>query len=436
MTRSRLWLFVSRILRALWFRPAVYAAAALAVLLVAPYVATLLPDGLMKLIGLQGVYDLLNALANTLLTVAIFSLGILAASMRSAAQGATPRVRPLLAEDPTARNAISTFIGGFVFSVAGIVILSTGYYSDAAKVLMFFITCMLILALIVALLRWIGRLSRLGGVPEAVDLAEEATRKALIALAKDPSLGGLPAKGGSTGEFTLLAERPGFVQAIEIDELGALAEELDVDLYVQARPGALVGPGHPLLTTNQPLADHQQDQLRGKFVVGKRRTFEADPRFGLVVLSEIASRALSPAVNDPGTAIDVITTSARLLCEWNETAATHQPEVRWSRLHVQPVTVEHLVEDAFRWIARDGSKMAEVQLWLFKSLKMLVAQDPDRFRPAARAIAREALARAKQGMVLPVELGSLPLAPRRDPTRVPRLSRHRGHERESPWRPR
>jgi uncharacterized membrane protein len=357
--------------------------------------ATLLPDGLMKLIGLQGVYDLLNALASTLLSVAIFSLGILAASLRSAAQGATPRVRPLLAEDPTARNAISTFIGGFVFAVVGIVILSTGYYSDAAKVLMFGITCLLILALIVALVRWIGRLSRLGGVSESIDLAEEATCRALLDLAREPFLGGTPARGTAPPNCPLVARTPGFVQAIDVERLNAVAEDLDTDLYLQARPGALVGPGHPLLRTHRPLTEEQEERLRGTFVIGNRRTFEADPRFGFIVLSEIASRALSPAVNDPGTAIDVITTSTRLLCDWRAAACQRAPEVRHARLHVRPVTVDHLLEDAFRSITRDGAKSIEVQIWLLKSLKMLVAQDADQFRPAAQAIARDVLARAQ-----------------------------------------
>nr|WP_037278299.1 DUF2254 domain-containing protein [Rubellimicrobium mesophilum] len=407
MTRSRLQLFLSRILRALWFRPALYAAAALAVLLVAPDVARLLPDGLMKVIGLSGVYDLLNALASTLLTVAIFSLGILATSLRATAQGATPRVRPLLSEDRTARNAISTFIGGFVFAVVGIVILSTGYYSDAAKVLMFFVTCVLILALIVALVRWIGRLSRLGGVAESIDLAEEATRRALLDLAAGPVLGGTPTARPLSGGHAIGPGAPGFVQAVDVGELGVLAKELDVDLHLLARPGAFVGPGQPLLLTSRPLMAKDQERLRKPFVIGHQRTFEADPRFGLVVLSEIASRALSPAVNDPGTAIDVITTSTRLLSEWSTAAAQARPEVRCPRLSVRPITVEQLLEDAFRWIARDAAGTAEVQVWLLKCLRMLMAQDPDRFGPPVRALARETLARAEQAQGLPSELKEL-----------------------------
>jgi uncharacterized membrane protein len=40
------------------------------------------------------------------------------------------------------------------------------------------------------------------------------------------------------------------------------------------------------------------NELRKAFVIGNMRYFHEDPRFGLITLSEIASRALSPAVND------------------------------------------------------------------------------------------------------------------------------------------
>ena len=42
------------------------------------------------------------------------------------------------------------------------------------------------------------------------------------------------------------------------------------------------------------------EAIAATFVIGGSRVFDQDPRFGLLVLSEIASRALSPAVNDPG----------------------------------------------------------------------------------------------------------------------------------------
>lgn len=403
MIPGRLRLLLSRVRRALWFQPALYAAAALGALVLAPLVAARLPGGLMALIGLDGVYDLLTALASTLLAVATFSLGILAASLRAASQAATPRVRPLLAEDPTARNAISTFIGGFVFAVAGIVILSTGYYSDAAKVLMFGVTCLLILALIVALVRWIGRLGRLGGVAEAIDLVEETTARALAALAAEPHLGGIPAAAPPGDADPLHPDRPGILQAIDVGALAAAAEDLDADLHLRARPGALVGPGRPLLLASRPLDEDGRRRLRDAFVVGPRRTFEADPLFGLEVLSEIGQRALSPAVNDPGTAVEVATAATRLLCGWSRAAADAAPATTHPRLHVPPVTPEALVRDAFARLLRDGAGAAEVQARVLEGLAMLATQDPLRLGPPARAMAAEGLARAARAGLSPRE---------------------------------
>ncbi|WP_305804424.1 DUF2254 family protein [Stenotrophomonas sp. YIM B06876] len=49
-------------------------------------------------------------------------------------------------------------------------------------------------------------------------------------------------------------------------------------------------------------------------MVGAQRSLDQDPRFGLLVLGEVASRALSPAINNPCTAIDVIGRAVH--CRW------------------------------------------------------------------------------------------------------------------------
>ena len=88
-----------------------------------------------------------------------------------------------------------------------------------------------------------------------------------------------------------------------------------------ALPGTFVAPGRALAyvaTDPGSSTDIDTGQITQAIITGSKRTFDDDPRFGLVVLSEIASRALSPAVNDPGTAIDVIGTLVRLFARWSE----------------------------------------------------------------------------------------------------------------------
>ena len=57
------------------------------------------------------------------------------------------------------------------------------------------------------------------------------------------------------------------------------------------------------------------DRLRGLFVIGEERTIEQDPAFALRILVDIAIRALSPAVNDPTTAVQGLDGVDALLLE-------------------------------------------------------------------------------------------------------------------------
>ncbi|MBO4170344.1 DUF2254 domain-containing protein [Cereibacter azotoformans] len=394
--------------QSLWFTPALYAIVAVTVLLLAPVIAPFIPPELVELIGLDGVYDLLDALANTLLAVAIFSLGIMASSMQAAAGAATPRARPLLMKDRTAQNAISTFIGGFIFAIVGLVGLSTEYYNDASRVVLFLASCVVILAVILALIRWIGRLTGLGDVSEVTDLLEETVKEALAAHARDPFFGGVRKDSADRGGFDLFPRGFGHVQAIDGERLAALVEDRRLSLHLLVRPGAYVDPKRPVLRAAEPFDEETADALLATLTIGPERRFETDPRYGLIALSEIASRALSPGVNDPGTAIGVIGTAVRVLAYWSDKLQA-TPEVRHPRLHVVPLAAADVMEDAFRWIARDGAGQLEVQIRLQKALATLAAHDPRLFGAAARLLSRESLARAAQAMKMHQDLDRLRL---------------------------
>lgn len=101
-----------------------------------------------------------------------------------------------------------------------------------------------------------------------------------------------------------------------------MAEEREGGVIVFALSGAFAMPGRPLeFLQAGPREQHSPDDegVRQAFEIAGERRFDHDPRFSLVVRSEIAGRALSPAVNDPGTAIDIVGTLVRLFVLWNDT---------------------------------------------------------------------------------------------------------------------
>src|SRR5690606_6627040 len=120
------------------------------------------------------------------------------------------------------------------------------------------------------------------------------------------------------------------------------------------------------------------------FQIGSDRLFENNPRFGHVDLSEIAVRALSPAVNDPATAISVISSLLRLFNMWakqEEDKDTQTP--KYDRIAAPEISLNDMFDDAFTAIARDGAGMVEVSVRLQKAFGSLVSTGHPDIRDAA-----------------------------------------------------
>ena len=217
------------------------------------------------------------------------------------------------------------------------------------------------------------------------------------AAAKAPAFGGRMASRPKKG-VEIHAEEVGYVQSVDADELELAAKEADTIVHIVARPGSLVGPGSVLAIADSKVEDFEK-RVRKTFALGTSRTFDEDPRFGLICLSEIASRALSPAVNDPGTAISVLRAMTRLLVDWSQTRAQDfDGEIRHEHLTSERVGTVDVLRDAFGAIGRDGAAHIEVAIRLQKSLALLDRADHGALGPAAAELAAEAFERSDQDL--------------------------------------
>ena len=176
---SSAWVWrLRRLTRSAGVRAAAFAVLATATAVVGYFLRDLIPERFNDLIGASAVESLLNVLASSLLSVTTFTLGAMVAAYGSAAN-ATPRATPLIIADSTSQNVLSTFVGAFVFSIVGLVMLRTGVYGAGGRVVLFVATILVIVLVVVVLLRWIARISNLGLLSDTIDRAESATRDAL-----------------------------------------------------------------------------------------------------------------------------------------------------------------------------------------------------------------------------------------------------------------
>src|SRR5690606_9721181 len=154
------------------------------------------------------------------------------------------------------------------------------------------------------------------------------------------------------GATALCDERIGYVQHIDVGVLQDWAEAHSGEIYVVAVPGSYVEPSRPGAWITGGDTDDAAGLVVDAFVVNNGRSFYQDPRFGLSVLAEIASRALSPAVNDPATAIDVIGRAVRALAACADFDGRPGDEVPCPRVHVPTLDVGDFFNAVFAPIAR------------------------------------------------------------------------------------
>lgn len=378
---------LTQLSRTLWVRASLFVLLAIVVALIAIPAQRLMSDEFTSNIGADSVSNILNILASSMLAVTTFSLSVMVTAYGSASSGATPRATQLVKQDTTTQNVLATFIGSFLFSLVGIIALSTNLYSEGGRFLLFIATMFVIAVIIITMLRWIQHLSRFGRLEETTQRVENATQHAISKRIKHPYLGGkkLLEQHETVPDDAepLYSETVGYIQHVDIAALHETTAQFEGQLALLGLPGSFVHPSKPLAWTKGEMSKEQHRSLLSAFTISACRSFDQDPRFGMSVLAEIASRALSPAVNDPGTAIDILSRSVRILAPWAE-QSTEKADLRYPNLFIPTIEVADLFDDIFHPIARDGAGLFEVQIRLQKTLLALAKISPEKFGDQAK----------------------------------------------------
>ena len=375
------WL-LAQLMRTLWVRASLFALLAVVTALVAIPAQHIIENPLPFSVGADSVGQILNILASSMLAVTTFSLSVMVSAYASASSSVTPRATKLVQQDTTTQNVLATFIGSFLYSLVGIVALSTDQYGENGRLILFIVTIGVIILIVITILRWIEHLSQLGRVGETTERVENAAAKTILQRIKHPTLGAkrLTDKTLPQQAHGIFVKSIGYIRHIDVGALNECAKHHDMEIAVLALPGEFIHPAKPIAWTAEPASDELISSVGSAVTIGNERSFDQDPRFGLAVLAEIASRALSPAVNDPGTAIDVINRGLRILIPWKDYQYTADDEqITYPNVSVPELTLGELMDDIFMPVERDGVNMLEVQLRLQKALASLANIAPEMF---------------------------------------------------------
>lgn len=366
----------------------------------AKVVGNVIPIGLKDRIGADAVDRILSIIANSMLTVTTFSLTIMAASHRIAQSQWTPRAHQVLLQDTTTHTVLATFVGAYLYALNVIILRETDVFQGEELVVLFFVTLMVVTLVIVAIIRWISHMELLGSLIETAQRIEDHAADAYAMRCEYPTLGAVPFEGDAPEGLTeVRADKTGYIQQIYQDVLQDEAESADAEIYVLHPVGGFVHRGDLLALVKGP-EEPCREMLRSNVAIGTLRNYAQDPEFGLQNLTEIGQRALSPGINDPGTAVDMVRRVARVLLGAAPNPRPGEDAVLYDRLHLRPLPRRLLVSETIGAILRNGLEHPEVVRAARQSLQAIAAGEDAEMASAARSILEELERRAQEVMFL------------------------------------
>lgn len=398
------WFILVRFSRRLLVRASLYAGFAVSAALAAVWFAPFVPRELAERLGGEAVEGVLTALASSMLAVATFSLSSMVVAYTATASQMTPRAASFVTSDSATQGALATFVGAFLFTIVALVALGADYYGEEGRTILFLATLIMIALVAVRLVVWIDRVSRLAQHGHILSQIEAAARTALRARMERRYLGGRKLEAPSEECVAVTSRESGYVANIDPSKLQDIAVRLDAIIEVLVSPGDFVVRGEAIINVVGAVSCEQdRSAICSAVSLSPARTLEQDPLYALQIMSEVAARALSPGVNDPGTAILVVDSAYRILEDWIGDSQTQDVMPTCDRLRAFDLDGCALIAQSLSEVGRYGAGDVAVAVRVQQALAGLARASAGDFAACARAHAKIALDRAQLALALEVD---------------------------------
>lgn len=318
---------------------------------------------------------ILSSIATSIMTVVSIVFAILLMTLTLASTQFSPRILVSFVRDRTTQWTLGVFLGTFSYCMAALPAARSmpQPFAPVATV-----TGAMALALICVgwLIYFINHISQSISVNHIVDRIARETEQVIEELMPDPRGRYAVATHHETSpprDGEILSRQSGYIRYIDIKRLVALATTYRIYVHIERRVGQFVPAGLPLahVSRAERIPAEYADHFTTAFDIGPTRTLQQDVEFGMIQIVDIALRAMSPAVNDPSTAITCIDQLSRIMIAWigrrpptsHFYAPPHVP-----RLYVPWMTLDGLLDTAFEQIRHYAAADAAVSLRLIRAL--------------------------------------------------------------------
>jgi uncharacterized membrane protein len=333
----------------------------------------------------QSAQTILASIATSTMTVVSIVFAILLMTLTLASTQFSPRLLVNFVRDRVTQGTLGIFLGTFSYCIAA---MPAARATPAPFVPTLTVLGAMALTPICVgwLIYFIHHISNAISVNNIVDRIRRETELVIDGLMPERRRPMQPPEtvGAFLGELevAIASRQSGYIRYVDIDTLRLLAKRYRICLRLERRIGHFVPEGVTLLRTTRGdrITPERENEFLAAVDIGPTRTLQQDVEFGVVQIVDVALRAISPAVNDPTTAISCVDQLSSILIRWIGRAPPRRayfdpPHVL--RVVVPWIELEGLLDLAFEQIRHYGASDAAVSLRLMRALDDIVSTIDD-----------------------------------------------------------
>ena len=338
-------------------------------------------DSPLSRFAFQGTADdaraLLVAISGTVVTTIALVLGLTVVALQLSSTQFSPRLLRNFLRDRPNQVVLSIFVATFAYSAAGLytVGVQAGTRVEVYPRLAVSIAVLLLFVSLAAVVYFADHLAHSIQIDAITRRAELGT---LAVIRSFPDHSEQDTASAPDWAVPVIGSRSGYVQTVHPELVLPLATRHAATVRLRPHVGEHVVSGTVFAWVWRPSPDDPrpdpgafQQVLAQAVRIGFERTLEQDVGFGIRQLADVACKALSPAINDPYTAVQAIDHLKVIFCELSPhplgDMVERDPSGR-GKVIIPGRRYEELLSITFGLIGRYGAREPTVLLALLRLL--------------------------------------------------------------------
>jgi len=318
----------------------------------------------------------LGTIVGSIISLMVFSFSMVMVVLNRATATLSPRVLPGLISSRFHQVVLGVYIGTIIYSLILIINIDSPDIEYSVPAFGVFISMVMAIICLGLFVYFIHSISQKIQVDSILGTIYTNTIRAIKKADYEEDAPELPE---TDGWYEYSAHFSGYLKKVNQDRLKAFCEENELKLLVTESIGAYIIKFYPFILCNKELNDEQRERLISCFMMYEEEHVKDHYQFGFNQISEIAIKALSPGINDPGTAIRAIDLLADLfiqlmLIKEQKTISTEKEQVE---IYLKPLSFKEVLYKTLVPIRKYGNADVLVLMRLLRSLQQMLYAHQD-----------------------------------------------------------